>query len=266
MKSYKFIIFLIFSLAVLTACSKQEIKKGVLKYEMKSYSQAVGDTSGLSNNYATVVLKYPEIKEAASPYILDNLNNFVRASILTALFKEGEYKTPEFFMENFLKEYNKFNEDKPSDMPSIWTIERIVDITYESENVVSFSFFETSFLGGAHPNTNNFFTPFNLLTGVKLYKNDVFVEGYEAKLTAIAEKKFRDQKELTSDANLEEAGFSFKENKFALNSNFGFTKDGIVFYYNAYEIAPYALGPTAIELKYDEIKDLIRKEFLPAGI
>lgn len=265
MKKIKFLV-LIPALAILAACSKPEVKQGVLKYEMKSYSQAVGDTSGLSNNYATAVLKYPEIKEATSQYIMDNLNNFVRANVLTALFKEGEYKTPEFFMENFLKEYSKFNEDKPSDMPSIWTIERIVDITYESPKVVSFSFYETSFLGGAHPNTNIFYTPFNLLTGVQLYKNDVFIEGYEAKLTAIAEKKFREEKELTPDANLEEADFNFKDNKFALNSNFGFTKEGIIFYFNSYEIAPYALGPTAIELKYGEIKELLKKEFLPEGL
>jgi hypothetical protein len=45
-----------------------------------------------------------------------------------------------------------------------------------------------------------------------------------------------------------------------LNNNFAITKDGLIFFYNSYEIAPSAAGPAELELGYEEIKHLMRKD------
>jgi hypothetical protein len=41
--------------------------------------------------------------------------------------------------------------------------------------------------------------------------------------------------------------------KFHFNNNFAFTKDGIEFLYNAYEIAPYAVGASGFTIPYEKI-------------
>jgi len=80
------------------------------------------------------------------------------------------------------------------------------------------------------------------------------------KLTKIGEAEFRKLKELTTEADLGQAGFWFENNKFFLNDNFLITDSSLVFYYNNYEITAYAFGPTEIILPYLKIKSLIGQE------
>jgi hypothetical protein len=69
---------------------------------------------------------------------------------------------------------------------------------------------------------------------------------------------------LADDADLKQAGFSFPGGNFALPENFGFASDGLIFYYNSYDIAPYYFGPTEVRIPYQEVRELLRPEFLPA--
>lgn len=247
---------------LLFACADQEIQKGYVKYEMKTIEKSIGDTTAASRGFAKVKFVYPEIRETLIPVITDILNTYVKDQVLTALFKEGRYKEPEFFIDNFLNEYKKYTNDF-SNKNVFWSLERKVNITYTNDRLVCFEFFEYSFLEGAHPNMNYFYTVYDLVTGGKLTPKNIFIEGYQDKLSAIAEKKFREKRLLKPDASLKEAGFDFPGGKFTLNNNFGFTKEGIVFFYNPYEISPYALGSTAVIIPYKEIQDLFVKAFLP---
>ena len=246
------------------ACSRGADPKGFMKYEMKSVEKAFGDTSLTSKGYAKVKLTYPYITESTNFGLTDVLNTYVIDQIQNAVFREGRYKTPQFLIESFFAEYAKAAQNNPTGHPNFWTLERKVDVTYMNTRIVSFMFFETSYLGGAHPNTNYFFTNYDLVTGAKLQAKDILVDGYETKLLPIAEKEFRKIRNLKPDEDLKKAGFEFPDNKFHLNNNFGFTTDGIVFFYNAYEIAPYAWGHTNLLIPYSEAKDLIKAPFYPA--
>jgi Protein of unknown function (DUF3298) len=59
-------------------------------------------------------------------------------------------------------------------------------------------------------------------------------------------------------ADLKEAGFWFKDGRFQSNENFGLTDKALLFEYNVYEIAPYVMGPTTVEIPLAEIRDLLR--------
>lgn len=248
--------------AFLFSCADQELQKGYVKYEMKTVEKSIGDTTAASKGFAKIKFVYPEIKETLIPVITDILNTYVKDQVLTALFKEGRYKQPEFFYENFFNEYKKYTNDF-SNEHVFWNLERKVNIAYTNDRIVCFEFFEFSHLGGAHPNMNYFYTIYDLVTGGKLTLKNIFVEGYQEKLTLLAEKKFREARLLKPDAPLSEAGFNFPGGKFTLNNNFGFTKKGIIFFYNPYEISSYALGSTAVVIPYNEIRDLFVKAFMP---
>ncbi|MBI3037952.1 DUF3298 domain-containing protein [bacterium] len=64
--------------------------------------------------------------------------------------------------------------------------------------------------------------------------------------------------EKPADAQVKDSGFTFPKNEFALNENFLVSKDGLLFFFNSYEIAPYALGPTQILLPWRYIKTLVK--------
>jgi hypothetical protein len=248
--------------ALLFSCTSREEQKGFIEYEMKSIVKSIGDTTGHGKGFAKLELVYPEIKKATNAGIADILNTYIINQTLTALFEEGRFKKPEYLIENFFKEYKKYFEEL-NDTSGSWSLERKLEIVFTSGRVVSFRFFEYSFLGGAHPNTNYYYTLYDIATGGKLTPKDIFIAGYETKLTALAEKKFREVRNLKPDESLSEAGFQFLNNKFTLNNNFGFTKEGIVFFYNAYEAGPYVLGSTEVLIPFKDVKELFVKTFLP---
>ena len=98
-------------------------------------------------------------------------------------------------------------------------------------------------------------------TGNLLTPEALFVKNYISKLTKIAEKKFFKLKGLKPGTSLNDEGYSFKNNRFHLTDNFAVLNEGILFYYNTYEIGPYALGTTEVLIPYGELKGILVKAY-----
>ena len=77
-------------------------------------------------------------------------------------------------------------------------------------------------------------------------------------MATIGEQIFRQVKEIPDTASLNENYFEFADDTFQLNKNYGFRKEGIVFYYNNYEIAPYAAGPSEVLIPYERIREWLK--------
>lgn len=108
--------------------------------------------------------------------------------------------------------------------------------------------------GGVHPNSTVGIATFDVATG-NLFKLEDLVSDLDA-LRAVAEKKFREER---ADV-FQEGGFNFSPDwPFILPANTGLTNEGIYFYFVPYEVAPYAMGPTAFVIPFEEIKDLMKK-------
>jgi len=98
-----------------------------------------------------------------------------------------------------------------------------------------------------------------LNNGDEIKLSDIISDLNQNNLTKIAEEEFRKLKNITPDADLEQAGFWFENNKFYLNENFLIGDSSLVFFYNNYEITAYAFGPTELEISYLKIRDLIKE-------
>jgi hypothetical protein len=112
------------------------------------------------------------------------------------------------------------------------------------------------YTGGAHGNHLTFFAVFDLDLFKKMELTDLIVTGKLKDLTKLAEKHFRRQENLSDTSNLSK-DFFFEDGIFALNDNFGLTKDKLIIYYNEYEIRPYADGITTIEIPYEEVQEIL---------
>ena len=62
--------------------------------------------------------------------------------------------------------------------------------------------------------------------------------------------------EAKTRAELEDMGYG-STGEIAPTENFYLDKDGVTFYYNVYDIAPYVMGPVKITLPYEMMQHLL---------
>lgn len=145
-----------------------------------------------------------------------------------------------------------------------WKLERRVELIHETSNLVTLHFHEFSYTGGAHPVQVDQFRSFYKPDGTMLTIGDLTAGRREFEiLRDLAEEQFRYTYQLLENDDLADAGFHFLDGEFHLTENFAFTRYGLLFYFNAYEVAPYSTGPIAIELPYEDLDYLVRPLWLP---
>ena len=57
---------------------------------------------------------------------------------------------------------------------------------------------------------------------------------------------------------MKEKGYLYPNADMYISNNYILEKEQIVFIYNKYDIAPYAVGDITISISYDNIKDLLK--------
>ncbi|CAN5267289.1 hypothetical protein BH09BAC3_BH09BAC3_23400 [soil metagenome] len=157
----------------------------------------------------------------------------------------------------FIEEYNSFKSETP-DLLGRWYRTISVEVLTFNDSLLSLQVSDESFEGGAHGSYNLSFVNVRPLDGSIVTLSNLLNTDYEKELNKIGEEIFRAARELADTASYEMNGYTFDDNTFALNENYAFRKEGIVFYYNSYEVAPYSLGPTEIVIPYERIKDWIK--------
>lgn len=165
------------------------------------------------------------------------------------------------YINSRFEEYQKsFTEIQSEPMElSGFTLEQSFKIN-EILHFLSISIFENSFYGGAHPNSNITHLVYNLNTKTRVTYNDLFTDVDE--FQKIAEKKFRNLYKIQNGMPLSSSGFQFENDKFSLSEFFYIENDGIVLFWNAYDIAPYAFGPILIKVKFKELDSILKETSL----
>lgn len=231
-----------------------------VSYENKTTDKKFGDCTNDTENCFNISFNYPIILKAKNDTIKNFLNSIINEMMLSSIYYEKKtYNNEDDFFNDLKNEFENFTNEFP-EAPSQWDLNRNVKIIYNSNNIISFEYSEYYYLGGAHPNSIVLYKSINLNNEKQISINDIFTDTDFTKLNSIAENIFRKKWKLKKDDDLEKAGFWFENNQFTLNDNFAITKDGLIFYYNNYEIAPYIFGPTKLFIPFSEIKILINSK------
>lgn len=233
-------------------------RPGRLAWETRTLERTAAGC-GEEEPCATVSLEYPEIAAAPGDAAVEALSRFIRDFILAPALGEEAAATPEALAEEVLQEAERFHREFP-DAPAGWSLERTVKIVHQTPRVVSLEAAESSFLGGAHPNSAVIYASFDPATGRQIALADLFLPTAGARLREAAERKFREARGIPPDRDLAEEGFEFEGGSFDLNDNFAVLEDGLVFYYNPYEIAAYVIGPTEVKLTREDLAGLVRPD------
>lgn len=117
------------------------------------------------------------------------------------------------------------------------------------------------YTGGPHGIYGSLYTNIDLHTLRVIQLKDLFRPGYEAELTTLICQQLMKDVEVDNMEELQELGYGYME-AITPTENFIIQKDGILFVYNIYEIAPYALGITSVLVPYDALKPLLNIDYL----
>jgi hypothetical protein len=228
---------------ILISCEEETVQfSDKIEYEIQNY-RIVSEDCDTAGRCAYVEFKYPVFSGPANSPAASILNSYVKTALLADDYVDSAVATIDEFGQNFVKEYENFTAEF-TDYQTGWALEREIKVIYNTSKIISLEFYEYSFMGGAHPITMRTFQSFYSKTGAIVVIEDSKIIN---KLTAIAEEEFRNSS----------AGYLFENDEFCLNDNFAITEDGLIFYFNPYEIAPYSFGPAKIILKRDKTGNLI---------
>ena len=136
-----------------------------------------------------------------------------------------------------------------------WEKNLSMDIRHNENNVVSIEFEKYAYTGGAHGISITEYAVCDLVKNKKLSLNDFFKENAKIEIDNILDSKLRKLNGLNQDESLREAGFFI--DKVEWSDNFFINNQGIGFFYNVYEIAPYASGTTELFIPFIEIEALL---------
>lgn len=233
--------------------SQSAVPSDTLTYQYKTVRERASDCGNKADTSCTTALiKYPEFSG-------DNALNDTVAAHLANLFsvtENGAISSLQDAAKALVASYEN-NQKKLAAAHIHYSLNSQASVIRQDSTLITLELSGYEFKGGAHGLTLTRFINWDTRQHKNLQLNDVFVEGYEPKLNAIAEKVFRKEELLSDSASLSQDYF-FKGGKFSLNNNFSFTPLGIRFLYNVYEIKPYAAGQTSIEIPYNQLKKLLR--------
>lgn len=263
------------SLLLMTGC-KLELPllsgssiSGPLTLETVTFERAGGpqcpDVAGTTPENircANLHLIYPNIVAAGTPAAAIAMNQYIQAQLLEYSDAEGNPPaTADELASMFVADYN----DVP-EAAGLWEMVREVEVSFASDHLATLNIRESGYTGGAHPFSGQRYAVFDVNTGQQLTLKDLLVAGYEEPLNAAGEQAFRRERGLGANASLDEAGFWFANDLFKVNTNVGVLRNGLVFNFNPYEVAPYAMGPTEFTVAYDAINELIPDGSLLAAL
>ena len=126
------------------------------------------------------------------------------------------------------------------------------------DGVIAYTVLQDIYNGGAHPVTTTHFMNFNPVTGNELKMADIFISGSIDTLTNRIANAIASDKGVNTIEELQEMGYD----NITTPQEFLIGQDSITFYYNVYEIAPYALGPTKVSISLQDLNDIMVKDVL----
>jgi len=136
-----------------------------------------------------------------------------------------------------------------------WYYESNIDLFSKTPKTYTLSTTSEGYTGGAHGYHTLRLDNYDSQTHKKLALSDLFLSDSNKTLHRIALAQYKRVRGLGKNQGLTKDGWF--ENRFVLAENFAITSNGLYFFYNSYEIKPYAAGNTDFMLPYSEIKRII---------
>jgi hypothetical protein len=244
----QWLVLIAFAVGSLTAAEP-------LRLERRRMERKVGGCG--SHGCFSALFEYPEL--VSGPLAVRARINAAIRAWLGSRHGDGPDLTPEEYLRQFAAENEQIlaESSRPEEVQG--SLEKSIKVLRATPPVLSLECTESSYFRPAvHPLFDTTYLNFDTRTGDTINLSSIFKEGALPRLNAIGLLYFRKARGLAPADDLLEAGFGLTDDAFESNENFGVTDRALTFYFNAYEIAPYAFGPTEVTIPLRKIKDLLR--------
>lgn len=252
--------YILYILAMMTACSRgvegvtwtTETLCDTLLTD-KDKSMMCWTSASLTLLTADTLSPYYAHAERINRFIIDELMDGCQGAASTKAAQQFVAESNRSMAEEMLTLYGANGGDLAPVFSNRLTTE--AHWGYDDE-VVCYTMDIDSYTGGAHPVALRHTRCFSLRSGEVVKPEDVFRWEMEDSLVCRLTRRLMEMTGLNSMEELRESGYLDVSDMF-VTSNMLLEQDAIVFHYNPYELAPYALGDIDIRLTYDEVKDLL---------
>jgi hypothetical protein len=206
--------------------------------------------------------------ESANPLISDSLKRHIISKFSdNDIGVSDPEKILETIRQNYFNTYINNNidiYDKSSGQSFDWEMLKYMHVVHNASFILSFYVEQYAFTGGAHGLQARRYTVVNQHTGKVISLHEIFLGNYESKLTELLTNKTREKYKVPENQTLVEAGFFVTEIR--PTENFYVTAEGVGFFYNQYDIAPYANGSTDLFIPFKELKEILVSEGILKGL
>jgi hypothetical protein len=243
------LIYLLIIVLVM-ACKKE----GALTFEPYSISNKNCE------NCSTVLINIPKALDKTK--LGETLNTALQEEIIALLNfdEESDAQNIEGAIEAFVSDYEDLDE-KFTDQSIPWEAKINGKVTYENKQILTIRLESYLFTGGAHGYNTIRFLNFDKEKGTELDLKELFKK--EEDFKTFAETKFRNQENIPTQDPINSTGFMFETDTFYLPENIGYTDQGLLLFYEPYEIASNADGPISLTLPYEEVKSFLKYPIKP---
>lgn len=251
----------------IVACKRNNISNDLIQADTILFEDKVFDIADTRLQSDPVLqshfkLTYPEITDEIPAEALENIQAHIAGFILDSEKPVKEFPNIQKQADKLFNEYDEVYREFPR--TSTWLVDKKIQITSKVGPLISLEFTESSYKGGAHPNSVTFFKTFDINDGREVSMYELIDSTQLTALNALRLKYFEEQKEqILQGENWKDYIFAeeFEVNgAFNTNKNIRIAKDTVSFYYNSYEIAPYAFGPTDLKIPLDQLKPFLKKD------
>lgn len=244
---------LLLGFMLVSSCSVDRRATGpVGKYSVEHRSRSFGTCDSTGTPCVTVQFTFPALHDGMTARVRDSIRAYINDLMFASLENGGSTLPFDTIVEELVQQYQSLQEEFP-DYSLPWSLERTMSVLSDTGGIVSLRFEESSFLGGAHGMEIVRLSSFDASLGTRLRLEQMFLPGFERALVTEVERAFRRVRQVPEGQTLADAGFWIEEGRFPLGTNFATRARDIVFYYNSYEIAPYALGSTEVHVGLDAL-------------
>lgn len=183
-------------------------------------------------------INFPKVSSTKYIEGVDKINTIIEKDIFT--WRED--------LTQLSKQYEKDFKDSKDELIPFELVTKY-DVTYNDNNLLSIPMDYYQFTGGAHGLTTKIGYNFQVDTGNKLKLKDLFNDNFDFKTIInkkVSEEIAKNPQEYFGD------GADFKGIKD--EQDFYLDKDGLVVYFQLYEIAPYSSGIKEFRIPYGDIE------------
>ena len=220
-----------------------------------------------------LIMDIAYIKQSSDDLLKDSINNYIKAFCLGDKYTTMPIQQAiQSYADNYISNYRndlepmyqkdeQENEDSNS-LKAWYSYYQKIEgkVQRYTNNLLTYCFQFEEYTGGAHGIYMTHFLNIDLKNMMPIRLEDLFVEDYKEQVTDLLWNQLMMDKQATTRKELEDMGY-VTVGELEPTDNFYLTENGISFFYNVYDIAPYAVGAIEISLPYEMLSHLLSDDF-----